>query len=372
MRKISLRLTLLLLTGLLAACAGRPGPELLAQTAEAVSGAKLTTVYVATTRKRDENGIYTSGRSREVSYIRYRVSIPPGHKTGNVEWPKSKPNPKTDFVTVDQHILDAATFEAEVTRKHNGKPPSVGVFVHGYNTNFTEAVYRIAQMTADAGVDAAPILFAWPSEGALSGYVADKDAVTFSRDQLADLLSTLARKQTQGPITLVGHSMGGWLTTEAVRQLRLTGKDAAIRRLQVVLAAPDIDVDVFQAQLATIGTLNPPMTILVSKDDRALKVSEFLSTERQRLGRIDVTDPKIEEAARRANVQVIDISDIEASDSFRHNRFVGLAAYYPKLSGRDGTSDPRNLRQAGAFVFNSAGAVLSSPFVLAGKIVGGN
>ena len=246
------------------------------------------------------------------------------------------------------------------------------MFVHGYNTNFTEAVYRIAQMTADAGVDAAPILFAWPSEGALSGYVADKDAVTFSRDQLADLLSTLARKQTQGPITLVGHSMGGWLTTEAVRQLRLTGKDAAIRRLQVVLAAPDIDVDVFQAQLATIGTLNPPMTILVSKDDRALKVSEFLSTERQRLGRIDVTDPKIEEAARRANVQVIDISDIEASDSFRHNRFVGLAAYYPKLSGRDGTSDPRNLRQAGAFVFNSAGAVLSSPFVLAGKIVGGN
>ena len=148
MREFSLRLTLLLLTSLLAACAGRPGPELLAQRAEAVPGAKLTTVYVATTRKRDENGIYTSGRSREVSYIRYRVSIPPGHKTGNVEWPKSKPNPKTDFVTVDQHILDAATFEAEVTRKHNGKPPSVGVFVHGYNTNFTEAVYRMSDQYA--------------------------------------------------------------------------------------------------------------------------------------------------------------------------------------------------------------------------------
>ncbi|RSC21487.1 MULTISPECIES: alpha/beta hydrolase [Rhizobium/Agrobacterium group] len=372
MREFSLRLTLLLLTSLLAACAGRPAPELLAQTAETLPGAKLTTVYVATTRKRDENGVYTSGRSREVSYIRYGISIPPGHKAGNVEWPKSKPNPKTDFVTVEQRVLDAATFEAEVTRKRNGKPPSVGVFVHGYNTNFTEAVYRIAQMTADAGVDAAPILFAWPSEGALSGYVADKDAVTFSRDQLADLLGTLARKETQGPITLVGHSMGGWLTTEAVRQLRLTGKDAAIRRLQVVLAAPDIDVDVFEAQLATIGPLNPPMTILVSQDDRALKVSEFLSTERQRLGRIDVTDPKVEEATRKANVQVIDISDIEASDSFRHNRFVGLAAYYPKLSGRDGSRNPQNLRQAGAFVFNSAGAVLSSPFVLAGKIVGGN
>ncbi len=372
MREFSLRLVFLLLTSLLSACAGRPGPELLAQTAETVQGAKLTTVYVATTRKRDAAGVYTTGRSREVSYIRYRISIPPGHKAGNVEWPKSKPNPKTDFVTVDQELLDAVTFEAEVTRKRNDKPPSVGVFVHGYNTNFTEAVYRVAQMAADAGTGAAPILFAWPSEGALSGYVADKDAVTFSRDQLADLLTTLAAKQTQGPITLVGHSMGGWLTTEAVRQLRLTGKDAVIRRLQVVLAAPDIDVDVFEAQLAAIGPLNPPMTILVSRDDRALQVSELLSTERQRLGRIDVTDPKIEEATRKANVQVIDISDVEASDSFRHNRFVGLAALYPKLSARNGAGDPQNIRQAGAFVFNSAGAVLSSPFILAGKIVGGN
>ena len=372
MRRFSLHLMLLLISSLLTACAGRPGPELLTETAATSPGAKVTTVYVATTRKRDENGNYTSGRSRYVNYLRYRISMPPGHKAGNIEWPKSKPNPKTDFVTVEQQLLDSKTFEAEVTRKRNGKPPSVGVFVHGYNTNFTEAVYRVAQMASDAGVDAAPILFAWPSEGTLGGYVADKDAVTFSRDHSADLLATLARAQTQSPITLIGHSMGGWLTTEVVRQLRLTGQNAVIRRLQVVLAAPDIDVDVFRGQMAVIGPLTPPMTILVSRDDRALQVSEFLSTERQRLGRIDVTDPRVEEATRQAKVQVIDISDIEASDGFKHNRFVRLAALYPKLSGRNGNDAAPNLRHAGAFVFNSAGAVISSPFVLAGKIVGGN
>lgn len=372
MRQFSLHIMLLLLISLLAACAGRPGPELLTETAVNAPGAKVATVYVATTRKRDGNGVYTSGRSREVSYLRYRIAIPPDHKPGNIEWPKSKPNPKTDFVTVEQELLDSKTFEAEVTRKRNGKLPSVGVFVHGYNTNFTEAVYRVAQMASDAGGDAAPILFAWPSEGAVGGYVADKDGVTFSRDQLVEVLDTLARKRTQGPITLIGHSMGGWLTTEAVRQLRLTGKDSVIRRLQVVLAAPDIDVDVFDGQMAVIGPLSPPMTILVSRDDRALQVSEFLSTERQRLGRIDVTDPKVEEATRKANVQVIDISDIEATDGFKHNRFVGFAALYPKLSGKNGNDAAPNLRHAGAFVFNSAGAVISSPFVLAGKIVGGN
>src|SRR3546814_13011754 len=96
--------------------------------------------------------------------------------------------------------------------------------------------------------------------------------------------------------------------------------------------------------MAVIGPLTPPMTILVSRDDRALQVSEFLSTERQRLGRIDVTDPRVEEATRQAKVQVIDISDIEASDGFKHNRFVRLAALYPKLSDRNGNrSDERRV-----------------------------
>ncbi|MGN8021464.1 alpha/beta hydrolase [Phyllobacterium sp. 22229] len=82
------------------------------------------------------------------------------------------------------------------------------------------------------------------------------------------MLTSLAGKQTDGSITVVSHSMGGWLTAEAVRQLRITGKNKVFRRLHVILAAPDIDVDVFSAQLAAIGSLSPPMTVLVSRDDR--------------------------------------------------------------------------------------------------------
>ncbi|MGO8411564.1 alpha/beta hydrolase, partial [Rhizobium ruizarguesonis] len=77
-----------------------------------------------------------------------------------------------------------------------------------------------------------------------------------SRDALTDLLAALARDSRIGTITVFAHSMGGWLTVEALRQLRLSGQDDVFNRLTVVLAAPDIDVDVFQAQMQVIG----PMT----------------------------------------------------------------------------------------------------------------
>jgi len=362
----------LLLSLALAGCASRPGPEALNEVAATVSGAREVTVYVATTRQRasPDANVFTAGRAAELSYAEFTISIPPNHKPGNVEWPSATPDPSSAFVTVRQRVLDRPTFEAEISRKRGGRPPDVGIFVHGYNVNFQEAVFQMAQMTADANVDGAPIVFAWPSEGSPTGYIADKDAVTFSRDQLVQLLTALARKPQIGAVNVIGHSMGGWLTAEALRQLRLTGQDATIRRLNVVLAAPDIDDDVFGRQLAVIGPLNPPMTVLVSRDDAALSISRFVADNHDRVGAVNVRDPRVAEAARKANVQVIDISSLEAADEFKHNRFVQLAAFYPKIASE--AADSRGgLRQAGVFVFNSVGATLSAPFTFAGQAVAG-
>ena len=356
---------------ILTGCAGKPGPELLLNTVNSVEGARIVTVYVATTRERDETGAFTSGRSRQVSYLRYKISIPPGHKAGNVEWPKSRPNPKTDFVTVEQQLLDPVAFENEISRKRNGKPPTVGLFIHGFNTNFTQSVFRTAQVAFDADPDATPVLFAWPSEATVDGYVTDKDAATYSRDQLTQLMTSLARTRTAGPITVMGHSMGAWLTVEALRQLRISGNNATIRRLQVILAAPDIDVDVFTAQITAIGQLSPPMTILVSRDDVALRVSEFLSSERHRVGRMDVNAPDVQAAVRAAGIQVVDITDLPTDDAFKHGGLFAIVARYRGFSDADAYRADPGLRHTGAFVFNAVGAPLSSPFVLAGQIIGG-
>ena len=243
------------------------------------------------------------------------------------------------------------------------------VFVHGFNTNFQEALFRLAQMTADGDVVGAPILFAWPSEAKLIGYVADKDAVAASRDQLAEVLTMLAQDSAVADVTVIAHSLGAWPAVEALRQLRLAHKDAVISRLRVVLASPDIDVDVFRTQMTAIGPLSPPMAVLVARDDIALSLASFIADKRPRLGMIDVDDPRVQEAAVRAKLEIVDVSSVKSPDGMKHERFASLAALYQRLAAAD--ADWADLRRAGAFVFNAVGTTVSSPFTLAGSAIGG-
>jgi esterase/lipase superfamily enzyme len=345
-----------LLVLLLAGCA-RPGPDVLTPTLTTVPGAKVATVYTATTRSRAVPGtnVYTNIRSIELNYGEFRISIPPGHVPGNIEWPPpgGASDPAVNFATVQQSVLGRQTFERQTGAVKGTK---VGVFVHGFNTNFQEALYRLAQLKADAHVNGVPILFAWPSEAKLTGYLADKDAVTYSRDQLVDLLTMLARNRNVGSIRVVAHSMGGWLTVEALRQLRVAGANDVLGRLEVILAAPDIDVEVFCSQIEVIGPLSPPMTVLVSRDDLALRLSSRLADRRQRLGMLDVNDPRVQETARMARIEIIDISDLKAPDAFRHERFAAFAAMYPHLTATGGS------QSVGAFVFDTMGETLTAPF----------
>src|SRR5215831_18910422 len=327
----------MLLTTLLAGCATRPGPELLNPAQASTPGARVVTVYVATTRARQkpDSNVFTNSHSRELNYAAFRISIPPEHRAGNIEWPTSTPDPVLSFATVQQKALDKRTFEQLIAVRSGARPVKAGVFIHGFNTNFQEALFRLAQMAVDADVAGAPILFAWPSEAKLTGYVADKDAVTASRDQLAEVLKMLARDSAVGDVTVIAHSMGAWLTVEALRQLRLAHDDAVISRLRIVLAAPDIDVDVFRTQMAVIGPLSPPMTVLVSRDDIALSVSSHIAGDRPRLGMIDVDDPRVQEAAVKARLEIIDVSSVKAPDRLHHDRFASLAALYPRLAATE-------------------------------------
>lgn len=364
---------ILLVAALTAGCAARPGPEVLATTTAATPGARIVTVYVATTRARDvpDSNVFGSGRTEGVNYAEFRIAVPPGHRAGQIEWPRGAPDPAKSFAVVQQRVLDRETFVRGIAQRDSArKAHDTGVFVHGFNYNFQESLFRLAQMAADADIDGVPILFAWPSEAKITGYIADKDSVTYSRDALADLLATLAR-QPSGKITVFGHSMGGWLTMEAVRQLRLTGRNSVLSRLDVILAAPDIDVDVFRAQMNVIGRLDPPVTVLVSRDDLALSVSGRIAGQRPRLGALNVDDPQVQELATRSDVQIVDISSLSTADSFKHDRFASLAALYPRLASGSGGRPGHELRTAGAFVLDAVGTTLSTPFSLAGRALTG-
>jgi esterase/lipase superfamily enzyme len=340
-------------------CAGRPGPDVLTPVATA-PGVKTQPIYVATTRKRaaPSENVFTAEHAGTLNFARFVVAIPPNHQLGNIEWPQGTPDSRVSFATIDQAALSAAEFRDAVAPLPKSsrleKKRNVLIFVHGYNNNFQESLYRLAQLNADAQMSGLPILFSWPSHGELAAYEADKAAATYSRDQLMELLTMVTSSPQVGEVMLLAHSMGGMLTAEALRELRVQHRDSVIARLnRVVLAAPDIDVGVFRSQVQTIGPLNPPLLVLVSKDDAALKVSSFIGSSVVRAGALDVENPLVQEAALKARVQVVDISQLRSQDGrMNHDRFVSLAALYPQIQRQ-----PVEERQKfGTFMFDAATA----------------
>jgi esterase/lipase superfamily enzyme len=342
----------------LSGCASRPGPEVLTPVASA-PGVKLRPIYVATTRKRVDptDNIFSSEVSPTLNYAKFVIGIPPDHKPGKIEWPDGKTNPERNFATIQQAVLTAPEFRNDVAPSkaaRRAKKQNLLIFVHGFNNNFQESLYRMAQLDTDAAFGGNAVLFAWPSKGDPTRYEDDKAAANASREQLIELLTTVTSSPQVGEIMLVAHSMGGALVTDTLRELRVQRRDRVIARLnRVILAAPDIDEAVFRQEVQIIGPLKPPMTVLVSKDDKALKLSGLLSGSRVRAGALDVDNPLVQQAALQAQVQILDISELQSPDGgLNHDRLFALAALYPRLQQQ---SAEQRLRY-GTFLLDAANA----------------
>lgn len=290
------RIAGLMLIVLLAACGPRGTLTALPPGAEP---GIVRTVFVATTRTVDpDTGIYGGGRLRGgANFARYDVSIPPERELGQITWPPKggPPDARTDFLTTNVVPYDdAGGFRAELRRTLAALPPGereVTVFTHGFNNTFAEGLYRVAQMSNDLEFPGVTVHYSWPSVGKTLAYVRDRDSVLFARDGFEQLLDEVAAAGAQR-IVIVGHSMGGALVMETLRQMAIRGDRAVRPRIAgVLLLSPDIDIDVFHAQAEAIGKLPQPFLIFTSRKDRALALAARLTgVRRDRLGNLrDVT-----------------------------------------------------------------------------------
>jgi esterase/lipase superfamily enzyme len=358
-----------LLAFVLLGCASRPGPELLIPVA-ASPGVKTLQIYVATTRARETpaENVFTANRASALNFAKFVVSIPPDHKSGNIELPTPPPDSQSSFAIVDQAVMSESDFRKAVASQGNirMKKHKVVVFVHGFNNNFQESLFRIAQLHVDSNLDATPILFAWPSQGQVAAYETDKEAASYSRSYLAALLTMLSRSPEVSEILVMAHSMGGMLTMETLEQLRREGKNQVIARLgRVALAAPDIDAQTFRAEVEAIGPLKPPLLVLVSKDDGALRLSSIIGGGVVRAGAINVDSPVVREAALKSKVQVVDISKLTSHDDLGHDQFVSVSVLYARLHHEAGPY--RNT--PGTFVFVDDGGTIIRPVDTAAEAI---
>jgi esterase/lipase superfamily enzyme len=189
------------------------------------------------------HSIFTSNRSGSIDYQEYAISIPPNHVAGKIEWPSQTPgNVKTDFVVISNRPLTEPGFAEAIETQlasHRDLRGSVSVFVHGYNTNHQEAVFRVGELAADLRSTAgAMVVFSWPSRASLTGYVADRESVTYSRDYLERVLNEIAGVPNVRSINLVAHSMGNFLAVETLRQARLREHSPFLKKLISSFARP--------------------------------------------------------------------------------------------------------------------------------------
>lgn len=257
---------------------------------EAAKIGHLRSIFIGTTRGMEANGQFLDKRVTDVSFHSYDVSIPPSHKPGEVSWPRGKPDPQKDFVTTRiNHYPNAASFSLNLAKSlrayPKGKREAV-VFVHGFNTNFAEGLYRFAQLSKDLALPNPTVHYSWPSAGELLKYEYDRDSALFARDGLEDLLHSV-KAAGADKILLVGHSMGSLLTVETLRQMSISDSRELQKLLSgVILISPDIDVELFRQQAKRIDPLPEPFIVFTSKKDRALRISALLTGNHERLGNV--------------------------------------------------------------------------------------
>jgi esterase/lipase superfamily enzyme len=317
MQRLSVRLLVLICALGLSACAKRGAVGMVSpQTAEA-AGAAFETVFVATDRVYSGGpDVYSRARAENPSFARYQIAIPASHQPGKIEWPAGTPDPTTDMVAVEEEFLSLRMAERQINARLARLPADkriVTIYVHGFNTNYPESFYRMAQMMHDLEIEGEGIAYSWASAGNAFGYVYDRDSAAFARDGLVQLLAALERTRAT-KIRLVAHSLGGYLTMESLRQMALTGAAPPWGKLStVVLMSPDIDVQLFREQARAIGDLPETFVIFVSSRDRALALSAGVTGTSQRLG--NIRDLSLVEEF---DIVIIDLSAVTGGDAMNH------------------------------------------------------
>ena len=228
-----------------------------------------------------------------------------------VEIARSPPSPMA-FDVVDGKVVEDAEalvvrdeiiskFHQEVARRLSLTPrKDVYVYVHGYHNTFEDGAFAMGELWHFSGREGVPISYSWPAGfPGIFGYTYDRESSEFTVGHLKRSLQTLASFPEVERIHLIAHSRGTDVATAALRELtlvlRASGQDPrkVLKLHNLILAAPDIDVEVAEQRLMAekIGLSAARMTIYTSPKDKAIGIAAWLfESPRGRIGTLGEAD----------------------------------------------------------------------------------
>jgi len=220
---------------------------------------------------------YTGERSN-LKWGVAQVSIPHSHVFGEVERPFFDDNEQIgeDIVVTQLYDISNARFKLLLKRKlENVSENDILVFIHGYNVTFASAIRQTAQLSYDLRFKGVPITYSWTSQGELSKYPKDEASVMYTIPKLVTFLQEVIKNKGNAKIHILAHSMGTRALANALRDISFIYKTPQFKN--VILAAPDIDSEVFKSNLYPyIIKTTEKITIYTSSEDKALDASHTL------------------------------------------------------------------------------------------------
>ena len=118
----------------------------------------------------------------------------------------------------------------------------------------------------DSDAQVVPILFTWPSRGSVLAYGYDRESTAYSRNAFESLLKAISRDPGVGEISILAHSMRTSLALETLRRMAIRDGRVAPKIRNMLLAAPDVDVDLTREAIVDMGSreYRPSFTLFVS------------------------------------------------------------------------------------------------------------
>jgi esterase/lipase superfamily enzyme/HEAT repeat protein len=240
------------------------------------------------------------------------VTIPDIHQEGQLEGIsllrlQLREDPQKHVVLKSVHRLERDVFFEDLHSELQQRGNSILIFIHGYNVSFEDASRRTAQMSNDLRFAGAPIFYSWPSQAKWQSYRVDEKNVELSVDQLKEFLIDIAERSAADTVNLIAHSMGNRALTNALKEIEVSAIEEEKLFNQVILAAPDIDADIFKQRIApAIVQRARHVTLYASSGDLALVASRKFNSGDPRAG--DAGDDLVV-------VPGIETIDVSAGDS---------------------------------------------------------
>jgi esterase/lipase superfamily enzyme len=216
---------------------------------------------------------------------------------------------------VSAHEGAVASLQAEVSRRlAKSKRKEIVFFIHGYNTTFVDAAHATGKLAHILGGEFVPIMLSWPaggSKGLMMGYNVDRESGEFAVTDMRKAIRAIAMAKGVEKVHFIAHSRGTDILASVLQLLGTetyvarTSMSARLKVANIVLFAPDIDVDVASSKIFDVasdpdlpyGSGKRPrgpfpqgdlhLTVYSSPNDKALDASQIMFGSIMRLGQLD-------------------------------------------------------------------------------------